>query len=37
MLARKADEVYTAVEKVYSGKDLSVVYKWMQDISSEEP
>lgn len=36
MLARKADDVYTAVEKVYSGKDMSVVYKWMQDISAEK-
>ncbi|KAK5063039.1 hypothetical protein LTR84_005115 [Exophiala bonariae] len=37
MLADKANEVYTAVEKVYSGKDFSVVYKWMQDQTSEKP
>lgn len=30
-LADKANEVYAAVGKVYCGKDLSVVYKWMQD------
>ncbi|KAJ9616664.1 hypothetical protein H2200_000383 [Cladophialophora chaetospira] len=36
MLASKADEVYTAVEKVYSGKDFSIVYKWMQDNTSTE-
>ncbi|KAK5452848.1 hypothetical protein LTS15_006996 [Exophiala xenobiotica] len=30
-LAKTADDVYTAVEAAYSGKDLSIVYKWMQE------
>lgn len=37
MLAGKAEEVYTAVEKVYCGKDFSVVYKWMQDRTTYKP
>ncbi|EXL93792.1 NAD binding domain of 6-phosphogluconate dehydrogenase-domain-containing protein [Fusarium oxysporum II5] len=30
-LAEKAHEVYRAVEEAYSGKDLSVVYQWLQN------
>ncbi|KAF5615251.1 3-hydroxyisobutyrate dehydrogenase [Fusarium sp. NRRL 25303] len=30
-LAEKAHEVYCAVEEAYSGKDLSVVYQWLQN------
>lgn len=35
MLAKKADEVYTAVDKLYRGKDLSVVYNWIQEVDCE--
>ena len=30
-LASKASEVYDAVDEVFRGKDLSVVYKWLQN------
>lgn len=30
-LARKAYEVYDAVTETHSGKDLSVVYQWLQN------
>jgi 3-hydroxyisobutyrate dehydrogenase-like beta-hydroxyacid dehydrogenase len=32
-LAEKATSVYDDVEQVYRGKDLSVLYKWLQDRS----
>lgn len=34
-LAGTAREVYNAVDDVYRGKDLSVVYQWLQDKSSK--
>lgn len=33
VLGGRAREVYDAVDKEYHGKDLSVVYKWLQDKS----
>jgi 3-hydroxyisobutyrate dehydrogenase-like beta-hydroxyacid dehydrogenase len=32
-LAATAREVYNAVDDVYGGKDLSVVYQWLKDKS----
>ena len=35
-LARPANELYSVVDSAHSGKDLSVVYKWMQENAVED-
>ena len=35
MLAKKVDEVYTAVDQLYRWKDFSVCYKWIQEVNCE--